>query len=257
VFLGFIVNKNGVHVDPEKIKSIQEWQTPQNVGDVRSFHGLASFYKRFVPNFSSLASPLNELVKKDTPFFWMEKHEKAFQRLKSQFTNAPILDLPNFSKTFELECDALGVGIGVMLLQGRPPITYFSEKLHGATLNYPTYEKELYALVRALQTWKHYLVSKELVIHSDHQSLKYLKGQHKLNKRHAKWMKFLEQFPFVIKYKKGSTNIVADALSRRHALFSKLGAQILGFENIEELYKEDQDFSPTFAKCQHRAQGGF
>ena len=87
--------------------------------------------------------------------------------------------------------------------------------------------------------------------------MKYLKGQHKLNKRHAKWMKFLERFPYVIKYKKDNTNIVADALSRRHALFSKLGAQILGFEKIHELYKEDMNFASTFAKCQHRAQGAF
>ena len=188
VFLGFVVNTNGLHVDPEKIKAIQEWPTPQNVGDVRSFHGLASFYRRFVPNFSSLASPLNELVKKDTPFCWNEKHEQAFKRLKSQLTNAPILALPNLAKTFELGCDASGVGIGAVLLQGGHPIAYFSEKRHGATLNYPTYDKELYALVRALKAWEHYLVSKEFFIHSDHESLKYLKGQHKLNKRHAKWM---------------------------------------------------------------------
>ena len=123
VFLGFVVNKKGVHVDPEKIKVIQEW-----LGDVRSFHGLASFYRRFVPNFSSLASPLNELVKKDTTFRWGEKHEQPFKRLKAQLTNAPILALPNFAKTFELECDALGVGIGAVLLQGRHPIAYFSEK---------------------------------------------------------------------------------------------------------------------------------
>ena len=127
VFLSFIVNKNGVHVDPEKTKVIQEWPTPQNVGDVRSFLGLASFYRRFVPNFSSLASPLNELVKKDTPFCWTEKHEQAFQRLEAQLTNAPILALPNFSKTFKLECDASRVGIGVGLLQGGHPIAYFSK----------------------------------------------------------------------------------------------------------------------------------
>ena len=136
--------KNGVHVDPEKIKAIQEWPIPQNVGDVRSFHGLANFYRRFVPNFSSLASPLNELVKKDAPFCWTEKQEQAFKRLKAQLTNAPILALPNFAKTFELECDASRVGIGVVLLQGGHPIAYCSEKLHGATLNYPTYDKELY-----------------------------------------------------------------------------------------------------------------
>jgi len=111
--------------------------------------------------------------------------------------------------------------------------------------------------VSALQTWKHYLVSKEFVIHTDHESLKYLMGQHKLNKRHAKWMDFLEQFPYVIKYNKGSTNIVADALSQRHALFSKPGAQILGFENILEFYKDDPDFAPTFAKVQHRVERGF
>jgi len=117
VFLGFIANKNGVHVDPEKIKVIQEWPTLQNVRDVRSFHGLASFYRRFVPNFSSLASPLNELVKKDTPFCWTEKQDQAFKRLKAQLTNASILGLPNFAKTFELECDASRVSIGVVLLQ--------------------------------------------------------------------------------------------------------------------------------------------
>jgi len=87
VFLGLIVNKNGIHVNPEKIKAIQEWPTPQNVGDVRSFHGLASFYRRFVPNFSSLTSPLNELVKKENPFCWTKKQEQTFQRLKAQLTN--------------------------------------------------------------------------------------------------------------------------------------------------------------------------
>jgi len=257
IFLGFVVNKNGVHVDPTKIKAIQEWPTLKNVGEVRSFHGLASLYRRFVPNFSTLASPLNEFVKKDVSFNWGEKQESAFQQLKEKLTNAPILALPNFSKTFELECDASGVGIGVVLLQGGHPIAYFSEKIHGASLNYPTYDKELYALVRALQTWEHYLVSKEFVIHSDHESLKYLKGQHKLNKRHAKWMEFLEQFPYVIKYKKGKSNVVADALSRRHTLFSKLGAQILGFDHIPEMYNQDSEFSSTYAECMERPQGGF
>jgi len=106
-----------------------------------SFHGLASFYRGFVSNFSSLASPLNELVKKDTLFCWNEKHKQAFKRLKAQLTNAPILALPNFEKTFELECDASGVGIGAILLQGGHPIAYFREKLHGAALNYPRMTK--------------------------------------------------------------------------------------------------------------------
>jgi hypothetical protein len=124
-----------------------------------------------------------------------------------------LLQLPDFEKTFKLECDASGIGIGGVLIQGGKPVAFFSEKLHGPSLNYSTYDKELYALVRVLQTWQHYLWSKEFVIHSDHESLKYLKGQANLNKRHAKWIEFIESFPYIIKYKKGKDNVIADALS--------------------------------------------
>ncbi|KAF7821202.1 Transposon Ty3-I Gag-Pol polyprotein [Senna tora] len=105
----------------------------------------------------------------------------------------------------------------VVLMQDKRPIAYFSEKLNGAKLNYSTYDKELYALVRALETWQHYLWSKEFVIHTDHESLKHLKGQDKLNRRHARWVEFIEMFPYVIQYKQGKENVVADASSRRKA----------------------------------------
>ena len=108
------------------------------------------------------------------------------KKMKEKLTKAPILALPNFSKSFEIECDASNVRIGAVLMQEGHPIAYFSEKLKGVSLNYSTYDKELYALFRSLQTWQHYLLSKEFVIHSDHESLKHLKGQGKLNKRHAK-----------------------------------------------------------------------
>ncbi|XP_057812070.1 uncharacterized protein LOC131026252 [Salvia miltiorrhiza] len=212
----FVVSAQGVQVDEEKIRAIQEWPTPRNIAAVRSFHGLASFYRRFVPHFSSIAAPLTEVIKKNVEFKWGKAQEDAFQQLKYKLTHAPVLSLPNFSKSFEIECDASGVGIGAVLMQERRPIAYFSEKLNGATLSYPTYDKELYALVRALQTWQHYLWPNEFVIHTDHESLKHLKGQHKLNKRHARWMEFIETFPYVIKYKQGKENVVADALSRRH-----------------------------------------
>ena len=100
-------------------------------------------------------------------------------------------------------------------MQEKRPIAYFSEKLNGVTLNYPTYDKELYALVRALETWQHYHWPKEFIIHIDHESLKHLKGQGKLNRRHAKWVEFIETFPYVIKYKQGKENIVADTLDRK------------------------------------------
>ncbi|KAL7596133.1 hypothetical protein Lser_V15G29757 [Lactuca serriola] len=212
----YVVSSQGVAVDEEKVKSIQDWPTPKTISEVRSFHGLASFYRRFVKHFSTLASPLTEIIKKNVGFKWGKEQEHAFQQLKFHLTHAPLLSLPNFDKTFEIECDASGIGIGAVLMQEGKPLAYFSEKLSGATLNYPTYDKELYSLVRALKTWQHYLWAKEFVIHSDHESLKFLKGQHKLNKRHARWMEFIETFPYVIRYKKGKENVVADALSRRH-----------------------------------------
>lgn len=249
-FLGFLVGKKGVQVDEEKVKAIREWPTPTNATEVRSFHGLASFYRRFIKDFSSIASPLNELVKKHVKFEWKEKQENAFNELKDKLTNAPCLALPNFDKSFEIECDASGIGIGAVLMQEKRPIMFFSEKLNGAQLNYPTYDKELYALVRALQVWQHYLWPKEFVIHTDHESLKHLKSQTKLNRRHAKWVEFIETFPYVIHYKKGKDNVVADALSRRYALFSSLTAKILGFKHMIELYKvEKSEFYDVYMQC--------
>jgi len=179
-----------VHVNPTKVQAIQELKTHQNIGKVKSFHGLTSFYSIFVHNFSSIASPLNEMVKKDVKFEWGERQELAFKRLKEKLNNSPILALLNFSKTFEIEFGASDVEIGGVLLQKGHLIAYFSEKLNGATLNSPTYDKVMYAPMRSLQTYENYIVSKEFDIHSDHESPMYLRGQHKLNKRHAKWIKY-------------------------------------------------------------------
>ena len=118
--------------------------------------------------------------------------------------------------------------------------------MNGARLKYPTYDKEMYALVHALKTWQHYLLPKEFVIHTDHESLKPLKGQNKLNKRHARWSEFIESFPYVIKYKQGKENVVADALSRRYTLLASLDAKLLGFEYIKELYENDNDFGSVY-----------
>ncbi|KAH9716908.1 Endonuclease [Citrus sinensis] len=176
VFLGYVVSAKGIEVDEEKVKAIKEWPTPKSVSDVRSFHGLASFYRRFVKDFSTLAAPLTEIVKKHVGFKWSSEQERAFNLIKEKLVSAPLLALPDFAKTFEIECDAR-IGIGAVLMQEGRPIAYFSEKLSGAVLNYPTYDKEMYALVRALETWQHYLLPKEFVIHTDHESLKHLKGQ--------------------------------------------------------------------------------
>ncbi|XP_027096106.1 uncharacterized protein [Coffea arabica] len=136
--------------------------------------------------------------------------------------------------------------IGAVLLQEGRPVAYFSEKLNGAALNYSTYDKELMALVRALQTWQHYLRPREFVLNTDHESLKHIKSQDKLSKRHARWITFIDSFTFVIKYKTGKTNVVADALSRRYALITTLDAKLLGFEFLKDLYAADSDFGEIF-----------
>jgi hypothetical protein len=170
--------------------------------------------------------------------------------LKDTLTHAPLLQIPDFNKTFELECDASGIGLGGVLLQERKPVPYLSEKLSGPALNYSTYDKELYVLVRCLETWQHYLWPKEFVIHSDHESLKHIHSQRKLNRIHAKWVEFIESFPYVIKHKKGKKNVIADALSRRYALLTQLDYKIFGFETIKDQYVHDADFKHVLLHCQ-------
>ncbi|KAL0544778.1 hypothetical protein IC582_019903 [Cucumis melo] len=131
-FLGFIVGKDRVKVDEEKVKTIREWPTPTNASEVRSFHGLTSFYRRFIKDFSSIASPLTEFVKKHVKFEWKEKQENAFNELKEKLIKTPYLALPNFDKSFEIEYDASGICIGAVLVQEKQPIMFFNEKLNGA-----------------------------------------------------------------------------------------------------------------------------
>ena len=248
-FLGFVVSSQGLQVDEAKIKAINEWPTPTTIGQVRSFHGLASFYRRFVKDFSTIAAPLTEITKKRSEFKWGRAQERAFETLKLKLTQAPLLVLPDFTRPFEVECDASGVGIGGMLMQEGKPIAFFSEKLKGACLNYSTYDKELYALYRVLKTWQHYLWPREFVLKTDHESLKHFKSQDKMDRRHGRWMEFIETFPYVIKFKRGKDNVVADALSRRHTLLVSLDSRVLGFTYIRELYETDLDFGDAFKAC--------
>src|SRR5438105_5617313 len=141
-FLGYVVTPQGIEVDQAKIEAIKIRPTPQTVTQVRSFHGLAGFYRRFVKDFSTIAAPLNELTMKGVPFHWGQAQEDSFTLLKENLTNAPLLQLPDFGKTFELECDASGIGIGGVLTQEGKPVAYLSEKLIGPIFDYSIYDKD-------------------------------------------------------------------------------------------------------------------
>lgn len=249
VFLGFIVSSDGVKVDPEKIKSIIEWPEPKTVTEVRSFHGLASFYRRFIRNFSTIMAPITACLKKES-FYWKTASSRAFKEIKDLLTNAPILILPDFSKPFEVDCDASHIGIGAVLSQERRPVAFFSEKLNEAKQKYSTYELEFYAVIQALRHWRHYLIQREFILYTDHDSLRHINSQKRLCAKHVRWVSYLQEFTFIIKHKSGEQNKVADALSRRSYLIKTLAIEVMGFETIREAYKDDAYFKEILNKCQ-------
>jgi hypothetical protein len=248
VFLGYVVSAEGIKMDPSKIEVIISWPVPKSLHDIRSFHALASFYCRFIRSFSSIIAPITECLK-GGKFQWNEEAQKSFELIKKKVTEASVLILPDFSKLFEVDCDASGVGIGVVLSQEGKPIAFFSEKLNESRRKYSIYDKEFYAIIRVLDHWSHYLLPNEFLLHSDHEALKYLNSQQKLNNRHASWVEFLQPYSFSIKHKSRKLNQVADALSRRHSLLSTMEVLVLGLEMLKELYKNDPDFGNVWENC--------
>lgn len=255
-FLGYLVSAQGIRVDDKKIQAIKDWPVPQSIQQVRSFHGLASFYKRFIKKFSTIVAPMTKITK-FKQFHWNSSAQLAFEELKKQLSSTPVLALPCFLEVFEVECDSSGVGIGAVLSQLGRPIAYFSEKLNDAKRRHSTYDKEFYALIRYLTHWQHYLISKEFILHSDHESLKYIQGQHKLQPRHAKWVEFLQIFNFTIKHKSGKLTKGANAFSRKYSLLTSLQPQVLGLDMLKIEYPTNADFGESYFNCQTHSAGEY
>ncbi|GJZ69616.1 putative reverse transcriptase domain-containing protein [Tanacetum coccineum] len=170
-FLRHVINGDGIHVDPSKIKAVKNWEAPRTPFEVCSFLGLAGYYRRFIKNFSKIAKPFTVLTQKSKTFDWGEEQENAFQTLKGKLCDAPVLALPDGPEDFMVYCDASGLGLGCVLMQRGKVIAYASRQLKIHEKNYTTHDLELGAVVFAFKIWRHYLYRTKSVIYTDHKSL--------------------------------------------------------------------------------------
>jgi len=218
-FLGHIVGRNGIQPDPSKIEKVKNFPIPTDVSSLRSALGLFSYYRKFVKDFSRIAKPLNQLLKKDIPFEWAEKQQNAFDRLKDRLQTSPILRYPDFEKPFIVYTDASGTGLGAVLSQVDDEekeyvIAYASRSLNKAEQKYAVTDQECLAVVWAIDHFKHYLGLQPFTIITDHSALKWLQTAQMPTGRRARWILTLQQYDFKIKHRSGKTNTNADALSR-------------------------------------------
>lgn len=176
-YLGHVISSAGVSIDPNKVQIIAEWPAPLLVKELRSFLGMARYYRKYVKNFGIMAKPLTNLLKKGELYVWTSETESSFQALKSALITAPVLALPDFSKPFEIETDASDKGIGAVLQQMGHPIAYVSRALGPRAQGLSTYEKECFAILLAVEHWRPYLLNAEFILKTDEKSLIHLDDQ--------------------------------------------------------------------------------
>jgi hypothetical protein len=213
-YLGHIVSHEGAKVDPNKIKAMMDWLIPKTLKNLRGFLGLTGYYRKFVQNYGRIATHLTTLTKKDA-FSWTPEATKSFEQLKEVMCKDPVLTTPDFTKTFIVECDASGNGIGAILMQEGRPLAFESRPLKGKDLHKPIYEKEMMAILHALKKWRPYLIGRHFKVKTDHDSLKYFLEQRLSSEEQQKWVTKILGYDFEIVYRKGKQNVVADALSRK------------------------------------------
>jgi len=161
-FLGHTISKDGISVDPTKVQEVMDWEPPTSVHQIRSFLGLAGYYRRFIPDFSRIAKPMTELLKKGVKFDWTPQCEEAFHTLRAKLTSALVLATPDTTKPFDVYCDASGTGLGCVLMQDNRVIAYASRALRTHEVNYLTHDLELAAVIHALKIWRHHLMGDTL-----------------------------------------------------------------------------------------------
>lgn len=212
-YLGHIILGAGVATDPSKIAAMVQWPVPQTVTELRGFLGLTGYYRHFVKHYGLIAKPLTQLLRKKQ-FCWSSEAQHAFDKLKQAMVTTPVLALPNFNETIEVEIDASDVGIGEVLMQKGRPIAFLSKALWESHKHMSIYEKEFLALIMAGESWRQYLQRQEFVIRTNHKSLAYLTEQNLHSEMQRKAMTRLMGLQFKVVYRKGKENMAVDALSR-------------------------------------------
>ena len=217
-YLGYVISKEGLLPDETKVSAVRNFPTPQTQKQVKGFLGLTGYYRRFIANYSQIAKPLFYLTRKGVPYEWKEPQEAAFNKLKEFFTNAPLLEYPDFSKPFIVCTDASATAVGAILSQGvignEKPVAYASKALTKSELAYSVIEKEFYAIVWACTHFRPYLYGRPFLIITDHQPLSWISSVKNPSSRLLKWRLRLEEFDYQIMYRKGALNSGPDALSR-------------------------------------------
>ena len=221
-YLGLVVEEEKISTDPIKVKGFADWPVPTCVKDVRSFLGFGNFYRKFIPGFSTLAAPLHALLKKDTVFQWTGETQQSFDSLKQKLTSSPVLMMPDQTRPFQIECDASKYASGAVLTQqdnngDRHSMEFLSKTFSETEQNYKIYDRELLAIIRALEEWRHYIQGSghTTIIYSDHQNLTYFQSAQKLNRRQARWSLYLSEFDVKLIHQPGSKMLQSDALSRQ------------------------------------------
>ncbi|KAJ1157947.1 hypothetical protein NDU88_010644 [Pleurodeles waltl] len=222
-FLGVDLSPEGFCMSTRKIQAVQAWPVPTSVRDVQCFLGFSNYYRRFICHFSHIVSPITRLLRKGVSFVWSEEAEEAFCFLKQAFCSAPILQHPQPEVPFIVEADASDIAIGAVLSQRNKtsgqlhPVAFLSKKLSAAELNYTVAEKELLAIKKAFQEWRHYLWGAQhpVTVYTDHRNLQYMKEARQLTQRQMRWMLFFSEYEFVVTFRPGVDNRKADSLSRQ------------------------------------------
>jgi hypothetical protein len=192
-----------------------EWKPPKSIHQIRSFLGLAGYYRRFIPDFSRIAKLMTKLLKNGVKFMWSEACKKAFHTLRQHLTSALLLVQLDNSKPFEVFYDASGTRLCCVLMQEGRVIAYASRALRPHEINCPTHDLELVDIVHALKIWRHYLMGNHCNIFTNHKSLKYIFTQSDLNMRQRRWLELIKDYNLEVHYHPGKANVVADALSRK------------------------------------------